>query len=115
MYSNARIVNNLAKLCSQYTDDLAQPFHENCMENAEAETPILLILDVCVALGMDVEQTRRVMGDTGTDFVAYLNAPIDTECGPEMVNAYGMLVPVAGEVGEGSVIVLNEYGQEVLG
>lgn len=122
MYSNARIINNLAEFAANYTEDLARPFESMREENAEAETPILIIADICKLLGMTDEQTQRVLGEAGTAFIEYLNAPIDVhyilaaraQRDPDTVNAFGMLIPIAGKVGEDGNITLNDYGRKVL-
>jgi len=122
MYSNARIINNLAEFAANYTQNLARPFESMREENAEAETPILIIADICKLLGLTDEQTQRVLGECGTEFVAYLNAPIDAHYilaarakrDPETVNAFGMLIPIAGTIGEDGNITLNDYGRKVL-
>lgn len=122
MYSTQRIINNLAEFAANYTQDLARPFESMREENAEAETPILIIADICKLLGLTDEQTQRVLGECGMEFVEYLNAPIDVHYilaarakrDPETVNAFGMLIPIAGTVGKDGNITLNDYGRKVL-
>lgn len=74
MYGTSRVINNLTKLTRNYTRDLAQPFADNIEANAEAETPILVIADVCKRIGLSAEQTERVLGCDGVEFVQFITA-----------------------------------------
>jgi hypothetical protein len=72
MNSQYRTINNLAKLAAHYTADLAVPFEDNIEQNEAAETPLLILSDVCRAMGLDYNQTWRVLGERGMEFVEYL-------------------------------------------
>jgi hypothetical protein len=114
MHSNARIINKLAELTAQYTEDLRQPFAENSEWNQDAETPFLLIADVCEALGSSIEQTQRVLSETGSAFVAYLNQPIQIFDAPQTINLFNRQIPIAGVIGDDGKVTLNAYGQKYL-
>lgn len=97
MYSPMRMITNLSKIAGEYVCDLEEPFLFSREANELAETPILLIDNVCRALGMNHVQRTRVLGRKGVAFIEFLENP-PTEFA-------GLLgdVPVVGTVENGCV------------
>lgn len=106
MYSTLRVVRRLAKFAANYTADLAVPFADNAEANECAETPILIIADICKLIGLTHEQTRKVLGEDGSAFVAYLNQPVDASKFLAGLTCPVVRVPIAGTA-EGGVVTFG--------
>lgn len=114
MHSLLRILAGMSKTSRVVTRGLMRPFEDNIDNNRVIQAQVLVIAENCKSIGMNPDQTKRTLGPDGYEFAQWLASQKITLT-TEVISAFGALVPVAGEVGEGSVIVLNEYGQEVLG
>lgn len=117
MHATNKIVSNLGQFAANYTRDLVMPFEDNIEANADAETPLLIISDVCKLIGLTQQQTYLVLGKDGSEFVEYLEAGtyIAMEPSVAVVRILGRTIPIAGTVGDGGKVNWNEWATKKLG
>lgn len=109
-------IEALSALLRQMFEDATLPLYADDAQVDRFEPYVMLMSDVCDALGCSSEQRFQIMGAPACDLFSWLTEPNFTPepTDPDYITIGRNSVPVLGTIGAGGKVDLSPFGEAVL-